>query len=54
MAKKRKGDALDEAVTLAHKNGMSYAEFQQLETQGLAEIKDGKLKLKSKVKEGVK
>lgn len=48
MAKKRKGNALDEAVALAHKNGMSYARFQQLETQGLAMIVNGKLKLKGR------
>lgn len=34
---------LDEALRLAHENGMSYKEFQVKETLGKAYIQDGKM-----------
>lgn len=46
--KKTKKDSLDEAAVLARKNGMTYAQFQRLETKGLAKIVNGKLLLKGR------
>lgn len=36
-------DKLSEAVKLAHENGLSYAQFQRMETSGLAYISNGRL-----------
>lgn len=36
-------DNLSEAVKLAHENGLSYAQYQQMETMGLACISHGRL-----------
>lgn len=41
--RKKTTSNLDEAVRVAHENGMSYAEFQQLESQGKARIVNGTL-----------
>ena len=46
--KKIKEPPLEEAVRLAEKNGMTYSEFQKLETLGKAKIVDGKLMLKGR------
>lgn len=41
-------DKLSEAVKLAHENGMSYAQYQQMESQGMAYIANGKLMIAGK------
>lgn len=50
MAKKKIPplDPLTEAVKLAHENGLTYAQLQQLESNDKAKIKDGKLLLKGR------
>lgn len=48
MSKKVKRNALEEAVSLAEKNGMTYAEFQKKETLGLAKIVNGRLLIKGR------
>lgn len=50
MAKKivPKLDPLTEAVKLARENGLTYVQLQQLESNGKAKIKDGKLLFKGK------
>lgn len=42
MAKIKRNN-LEEAVHLAESNGMTYAQFQQLETLGKAKIVNGKM-----------
>lgn len=46
--KKKKRDYLEEVLELVHKNGMTYSEFQQKETLGLAKIENGKLLIKGR------
>lgn len=41
-------DKLSEAVKLAHENGLSYAQYQQMETMGTAYISHGKLYIAGK------
>jgi len=41
-------DKLSEAVKLAHENGMSYAQYQQMESQGMAYIANGRLLIAGK------
>ena len=43
-----KRDKLEEAVHLAEKSGMTYAQFQQMETLGKAKIVKGKLLIKGR------
>lgn len=45
---KKQKDALEEAVVLAMREGMTYAQFQQKESLGLAKIVNGKLLLKGR------
>lgn len=41
--KKKNETPLEEAVRLAMAHGMTYAEFQQMESLGLVKIKDGRM-----------
>ena len=41
-------DPLTEAVKLARENGLTYAQLQQLESNGKAKIRNGKLLLKGR------
>ena len=41
-------DKLSEAVKLAHENGLSYAEYQRMESLGLACISHGRLLIAGK------
>jgi len=43
-----KVDPLTEAVRLARENGLTYAQLQQLERNGKAKIRNGKLLFKGK------
>ena len=43
-----KVDPLTEAVRLARENGLTYAQLQQLESNGKAKIRYGKLLFKGK------
>lgn len=51
--RKKRENALDEAVRLAHENGMSYAQFQKLETAGKAKIIRGVLHIDKADKEAI-
>lgn len=48
MAKEIKRNKLEEAVHLAEKNGLTYAQFQQMESEGKAKIINGRLLIKGR------